>query len=100
VASAQDVIAELRNDPMLRLLAAPAEAEARFGDARDAVLSVLQAGSMTLDEIVAAVPGASAETVTAVARLRLDQEIRLREGAYGLTAERLLRNRTAQKRVV
>ena len=100
VASAQDVLADLRSDPLLRLLSAPADAEVRFGDARDAVLAALRAGSMTLDEIVAAVPGPSAEAVTAVARLRLDQEIRLRDGAYGLAVERTVRNRTAANRVV
>lgn len=100
VASAQDILADLRADPMLRLLDSPAEVQVRFGDGRDQVLAALRAGSMTLDEIVAAVPGPSSDAVTAVARLRLDQEIRLREGAYGLAVTRTIRNRTPPNRVV
>jgi DNA processing protein len=100
VASAQDVMADLRMEPILALLDAPPEATSRFGDARDAVLATLRAGSLTLDEIVAAVNSPSAEVVTAVARLRLDHEIRLRDGAYGLALERTVRNRTVRNRVV
>ena len=100
VASAQDVLADLRVEPILALLDAPAEVAVRFGDARDTVLATLRAGALTLDEIVGAVRAPSAEVVTAVARLRLDQEIRLRDGAYGLAAERTVRNRAAPKRVV
>ncbi|MGI8610057.1 MAG: DNA-processing protein DprA [Candidatus Dormibacteria bacterium] len=100
VASAQDILADLRGEPMLRLLDQPAEVEARFGDVRDRVLAALRAGCLTLDELVAAVSGPSAEVVTAVARLRLEQEIRLRDGAYGLAVERTVRNRAAPNRVV
>ena len=100
VASAQDVMAELRVEPLILLLDPPRDVDQRFGDARDTVLATLMAGSMTLDEIVAAVPAPAAEVVTAVARLRLDQEIRLRDGAYGLAVERNVRNRKAPNRVV
>ena len=100
VASAQDVMADLRVEPLVLLLDAPADVDQRFGDARDAVIATLRAGSMTLDEIVMALSAPPAEVVTAVARLRLDQEIRLRDGSYGLAVERTVRNRTAANRVV
>ncbi len=100
VASAHDVLGELRSDPLMRLLDAPAEPASVYGDARDAILGALSAGSLTLEEIVATVAVPSSEAVTAVARLRLDQQVRIREGAYGLVGQASRGNRGLRNRVV
>jgi DNA processing protein len=88
VTSAQEVLTATRSEPLLEVLGAPAAGGSRFGDARDDVLRALRAESLTLDELVARIDAPIPEVVTAVARLRLDERIRLRAGAYGLARPR------------
>ncbi len=102
VTSAQEVLRLLHSDPMFQLVLPGVGRAARrgYGDTRDLVVSALEAGSLTLDEVVAAVAKPSAEVVTAVARLRLDEAVRLRDGSYGLATAPPNRNRSAGNRVV
>jgi DNA processing protein len=91
VTGAAEVLEALTFDPLSRQVRFdddPKEDAVGFGDARDRVLAVLRTGSMTLDEVVAAVGAPAPEVVTAVARLRLDGHVRLRDGAYGVVAGR------------
>ncbi|GAC1581823.1 MAG: DNA-processing protein DprA [Candidatus Dormibacteria bacterium] len=90
VTNAGEVMAETSTEPLFRMLVSPLSepGRQRFGDCRDGVLLALETGCMTLDELVAEVNLPSPEVVTAVARLRLDGELRLRDGAYGLATTR------------
>ena len=103
VTNAAEVLAETRAEPLFQMLAAtsePVEGARRFGDCRDQVVVALEAGSLSLDELVGEVDLPASEVLTAVARLRLDGEIRLRGGAYGLAARRPNGNRVGPDRVV
>jgi DNA processing protein len=87
VTCARDVVQEVSTDSLFRLLdpgVGPRHEDARYGDVRDDVLRLLRTDTLTLDEVVAGLQAPSPDVVTAVARLRLDGLIRLREGAYGI----------------
>lgn len=87
VTCARDVLTEVRAESLFRLVdigRSSAGLHANYGDVRDEVLHLLRTGSMTLDEVVAGLEALGPDVVTAVARLRLDGEIRLRDGAYGI----------------
>lgn len=107
VTNAAEVGQESQADPLFRLLAAPAAAPsardsepAWFGDARDAVLDLLQCGNLTLDQLVTGIALPASDVVTAVARLRLDGDVRLRDGTYGIAASRPSGNKRGTDLVV
>jgi len=103
VTNAAEVLSETRAEPLFQMLAptaAPVRATRRFGDDRDQVTRALRAGSLSLDELVGEVDLPASDVLTAVARLRLDGDIRLRGGSYGLAARRPNGNRAGPRRVV
>ncbi|MFN2466470.1 MAG: DNA-processing protein DprA [Candidatus Dormibacteria bacterium] len=102
VTSAAEVLEAVRPDGVSEMVLPGVEEPAgrAFGDTRDEVVAVLECGSLTLDEIVAAVRDGPTEAVAAVARLRLDGFIRLRDGAYCLAATANPRNKAVRNRVV
>ena len=90
VTCAADILAEVKTEPLHQLLVD--HPRPRFGDVRDDVLNILRVGSRTLDEVVAGLEVPVADTVTALARLRLDGEVRLHDGTYGIARHRPARS--------
>ena len=84
VTGPEEVIQELRADPLFRLLrAAPAlEPRRRYGDHRDRILVLLESRGMTLEDITAGLGLPPREVATALASLRLDRAVELRGGVY------------------
>jgi DNA processing protein len=96
VTCARDVLSEVRAESLFRLVEPGGGADGddlRYGDVRDAVLCLLRTGSMTLDDVAARLEVPGPEVVTAVARLRLDGEIRLHDGSYGIVGRRSVSRR-------
>lgn len=92
VTCAREILTEVRSDSLFRLVDGGGDAGregSRFGDSRDLVMDLLRTGSLTLDELVAGIDAQGPAVVTAVARLRLDGHLRLRDGAYGVTGRRV-----------
>jgi DNA processing protein len=86
VTSAAEVIQELRSDPLFRLLEpAPVPTIPRYGDSRDGIVALLGGGrQLALEEVCAALGLTARDAATALAELRLDQVIELRERGYEL----------------
>ena len=84
VSSAEEVVQEVRRDPLFRVLkpgpATPAGAV--YGDLRDEVMRVLRSRSMTLDQLCTRLGGSAREVAAAAAELRLDEAVILRNGQY------------------
>jgi DNA processing protein len=85
VTGAEQVVQELRSEPLARLLAPAVEGRAApYGDLRDHVIEELIGRSLTLDEIASRLGAPAREVATATAQLRLDRRLNLRAGAYSL----------------
>jgi DNA processing protein len=84
VTGAEEVIQELRNDPLFHLLrpAGPDPGPRRYGDARDAILELLSGRFMTLEEVADRLRLTAREAATALATLRLDGAVEVRDGVY------------------
>jgi DNA processing protein len=90
VSSAEEVVQEVRRDPLFRVLRpAPATpAAAVYGDLRDDLMRLLRARSMTLDQLCTRLGGSAREVATAAAELRLDEAVILRNGQYSALRHR------------
>ena len=90
VVSAEQVVQEIRRDPLFRLLGdqMPAVAPAEYGDLRDALLRTLRSQRLTLDQICTRIGAPARDVATAAAQLRLDGAVSLREGLYSVASNR------------
>jgi DNA processing protein len=88
VTSAEDVIREVRTDPLFRLLTVAPVRTPAYGDLRDRVLELLEADALTIDEVCAATKRPAQEVALALASLRLDGRVALREGCYAAVRNR------------
>ena len=84
VTGAEDVISELRGEPLVRLLRPAGSARRRFGDLRDPILSLLVGCDLTLDQIAERIRAPAIDVAAAAGRLRLDRRVQLRGGVYTL----------------
>jgi DNA processing protein len=93
VVSAEQVVQEIRGDPLFVLLGGQktATAPTEYGDLRDAILSVLRSQRLSLDQLCNRLGAPARDVATAAAQLRLDGVISLREGRYSVAGNR---NRT------
>lgn len=85
VTSAEEVVREVRRDPLFQLLAvarSSAGTPSPYGDLRDAILDLLQGAPMTLEQLCAHVQPPPREVAAAVGRLRLDGVVTVRRGMY------------------
>lgn len=85
VTSAEEVVQEVRRDPLFRILRPEGDESAAgpiYGDLRDELLRVLRARSMTLDQLCTRVGGSPRAVAAAAAELRLDEAVILRNGQY------------------
>jgi predicted Rossmann fold nucleotide-binding protein DprA/Smf involved in DNA uptake len=84
VVSAEQVVQEIRRDPLFRLLGdqALAASPAEYGDLRDVLLRSLRSKRLTLDQLCTRVGAPARDVATAAAQLRLDGVISLRDGLY------------------
>ena len=84
VTDAEEVIQELRADPLFRLLRVAPETERapRYGDQRDRILALLQGRPLTLEDVAERLALTARDAATALASLRLDGVIELRGGVY------------------
>jgi DNA processing protein len=89
VTGAEEVIQELRSDPLFQLIRpAGAGPPRRYGDSRDDILALLAGRPATLDDACDLLGLAAREVATALAQLRLDREVELRRGVYELRRRR------------
>jgi len=90
VVSAEQVVQEIRRDPLFRLLGdhVPAAAPAEYGDLRDALLRALRSQRLTLDQICTRIGAPARDVATAAAQLRLEGAVSLREGLYSVASNR------------
>ena len=90
VTSAEEVVQEIRRDPLFRLLgAAPTSAQPKeYGDLRDDLLRVLRSHRLSLDQICGRTKRPAREVAMAAAQLRIDGEITLRDGLYSARSHR------------
>jgi DNA processing protein len=97
VVSTEQVVQEIRRDPLFRLLGGPAPdaPPPKYGDIRDAILRSLNSRSLTLDQVCTRLGAPARDVATAVAQLRLDGVISLREGLYGVASNRAKTRRRA-----
>jgi DNA processing protein len=92
VTGAEEVIQELRADPLFRLLdRGERQPPGPYGDSRDAVLELLAGRSLTLEEVADRLQLGARETATALAGLRLDRVVELRDGVYQARLSRVVR---------
>ncbi len=90
VASAEEVVQEIRGDPLFRLLGTPPSSDqpVPYGDIRDDVLRVLRSHRFTLDQVCARTQRPAREVAMAAAQLRLDGAITFRDGLYSANSHR------------
>jgi hypothetical protein len=90
VVSAEQVVQEIRRDPLFRLLGdqMPAAAPAEYSDLRDALLRTLRSQRLTLDQICTRIGAPARDVATAAAQLRLDGAGSLREGLHSVASNR------------
>jgi predicted Rossmann fold nucleotide-binding protein DprA/Smf involved in DNA uptake len=90
VVSAEQVVQEIRGDPLFVLLGGQKTAakQTEYGDLRDALLSVLRSQRLSLDQLCTRLGAPARDVATAAAQLRLDGVISLREGHYSVAGNR------------
>ena len=88
VASVTDILREVRTDSIFRLLSDQPWRRPGYGDLRDALLNLLEADSLTLEQLCSAMDLPPQEIALAVAALRLDGAVALREGCYAAVRNR------------
>jgi DNA processing protein len=90
VVSAEQVVQEIRADPLFVLLGGQetAAAPAEYGDLRDALLRVLRSQRLSLDQLCTRLGAPARDVATAAAQLRLDGVLSLREGLYSVAGNR------------
>ena len=101
VTSLAEVLEEVRAETSVAALApaavGTADAPPVFGDVRDDVLRVLRSRAMTLEEICARLRLAPSDAAVALAELRLDAHVVLREGLYSAVRRRKPRSSPAAR---
>jgi predicted Rossmann fold nucleotide-binding protein DprA/Smf involved in DNA uptake len=100
VVSAEQVVQEIRGDPLFVLLGGSNTGTAlpQYGDLRDALLRVLSSQNLSLDQLCTRVGAPAREVATAAARLRLEGSINLRDGHYSVAGNRNRVGRSASGR--
>ncbi|HXA42531.1 MAG TPA: DNA-processing protein DprA [Candidatus Solibacter sp.] len=90
VSSAEEVVQEVRRDPLFRLLdvAPKTEQPPAYGDLRDDLMRVLRSHRLSLDQICGRTQRPAREVAMAAAQLRLDGAITLRDGLYSANRHR------------
>lgn len=93
VTSVDDILGELNSETLsLGLTRAPVVASAEppgFGDLRDDVLAMLRTRPATLDELAGRLRRSARDVAVAVATLRVDGMVALRDGAYSMVRKRV-----------
>jgi DNA processing protein len=89
VVSAEQVVQEIRRDPLFRLLGDQTQAlePKEYGDLRDVLMRALRSQSLTLDQICTKTGAPARGVANAVAQLRLDGAVRLRDGRYTVASK-------------
>lgn len=92
VVSGEQVVQEVRGDPLFRLLKPTLKAAfpEAYGDLRDELVRVLSSRSLSLDQLCTRTGTTAREVATAMAQLRLDQVVVLRQGLYSVAHRREL----------
>jgi len=87
VVSGEQVVQEVRGDPLFRVLKPVQKASLpqAYGDLRDDLARVLGSRSMSLDHVCTRTGASARDVATAMAQLRLDGAVILRQGLYSLT---------------
>jgi DNA processing protein len=90
VSSAEEVVQEVRRDPLFRVLKPAVEPAAKtaYGDLRDDLMRLLRSRSLTLDQLCSRVGGSPREVAAAAAELRLEEAVILRNGHYSAIRHR------------
>jgi DNA processing protein len=92
VVSGEQVVQEVRGDPLFRLLKPTLKVlvPKAYGDLRDELVRVLSSRSLSLDQLCTRTGTTAREVATAMAQLRLDQVVVLRQGLYSVAHRREL----------
>jgi DNA processing protein len=87
VVSGEQVIQEVRGDPLFRVLrpAGKASTPEAYGDLRDDLARVLRSRSLSLDQLCTRTGASARDVATGMAQLRLDGAVVLRQGLYSVS---------------